>query len=233
MEIQMNLIKKKSENNDLVLNVNQLINNQHEQLNINEKRDENLAIAWVNLTVSKKSLFSNKTKVILDNINGQIQFGTLTAIIGPSGVGKTTLLSCINGFNQSDISNDSMFYVSKTKSIRQCFIVQQQKQHLIMQLTVQESLMYSSLLKNYQIRKYQFNHQENIERILNDMLLNKCKDNLVGLCSGGEQKRLSIGLELTSIVKPNLMCIDEPTSGLDSHATEKVSITNDFIIINF
>ena len=195
------------------MDVNQLINNQH----------GSLVIAWTNLTVLKKSLFS-KQKVILNKINGQINFGTLTALIGPSGVGKTTLLRCINGFNQSDISNDSMFYVSKTKSIRQCFIVQQQHEHLLMRLTVKESLMYSSLLKNNQIRKYKykFNHVHNVETILNDMLLNDCKDNLVGLCSGGEQKRLSIAMELTSIVKPNLMCIDEPTSGLDSHSAKKV-----------
>ena len=60
------------------------------------------------------------------------------------------------------------------------------------------------------------------DTILNDMLLNGCKDDLVVNRSGGEQKRLSIGLELTSLNKPNLMCIDEPTSGLDSRAAEKV-----------
>ena len=215
--MEMKIIERK--NNDLVLNANDL-NNQQNILNENE--NENLAIAWVNLTYLKRSLFSNQENVILNKINGQINFGSLTALMGPSGAGKTTLLRCINGFNQSDISNDSLFYVSKTKSIRQCFIVQEQKEHLLMRLTVKESLMYSSLLKNYQIRKYQFNHEENIENILSDLLLNECKDNLVGLCSGGEQKRLSIALELTSIVKPNLMCIDEPTSGLDSHASEKV-----------
>ena len=229
----MKMIEKKNETNHLVMNVNEIINFQHnQQLNLNEKPNRNLAIAWINLTVSKKSLFSKKT-TILDNINGQINFGTLTAIIGPSGVGKTTLLSCINGLNQSDISNDSLFYVSKTKSIRQCFIVQEQKEHLLMRLTVKESLMYSSKLKNYQIRKYKYNHEANIERILNDMLLNECKDNLVGLCSGGEQKRLSIAMELTSIVKPNLLCIDEPTSGLDSHAAKKVSRIIIIIIITF
>ena len=217
-------------NSDLVLNANDLINQQNVP---NQNQNENLAITWVNLIYLKRSLFSNREKVILNKINGQINFGTLTALMGPSGAGKTTLLRCINGFTQSNISNDSMFYVNKTKSIRQCFIVQEQKEHLLMRLTVKESLMYSSLLKNYQIRKYKFNHQENIGKILNDMLLNECKDNLVGLCSGGEQKRLSIALELTSIVKPNLMCIDEPTSGLDSHTTEKVSITNDFITIFF
>ena len=91
-----------------------------------------------------------------------------------------------------------------------------------MRLRVKGSLMYSSKLKNYQIRKYKFNHEENIEKIISDLLLTDCQDNLVVNCSGGEQKRLSIGLELTSIVKPNLMCIDEPTSGLDSNTSEKV-----------
>ena len=187
-----------------------------------ENQNENLAIAWVNLTVSKQSWFSKQT-IILNNINGQVNFGSLTALLGPSGAGKTTLLSCINGFNKSDISNDSVFYVSKTKSIRSCFIVQEHQQHLIMKLTVKESLMYSSLLKNYQIRKYKFNHEENIEKIISDLLLTDCQDNLVVNCSGGEQKRLSIGLELTPIVKPNLLCIDEPTSGIDSNTSDKVN----------
>ena len=207
-------------NSNSILQVNDSINKQNVQ---SENQNENLAIAWVNLTVSKKSWFSKQTTIILDNINGQVNFGSLTALLGPSGAGKTTLLNCINGFNQSDISNDSVFYVSKTKSIRSCFIVQEYKQHLIMKLTVKESLMYSSLLKNYQIRKYKFNHEENIEKIISDLLLTDCQDNLVVNCSGGEQKRLSIGLELTPIVKPNLLCIDEPTSGIDSNASDKVN----------
>ena len=207
-------------NNNSILKVNDLINEQNFQ-NENKKTYESLAIAWINLTIGKKSFFS-KEKVILDNINGQINFATLTALLGPSGAGKTTLLRCINGLNQNDISNDSVFYVSRTKSIRSCFIMQEHKQHLTMKLTVKESLMYSSLLKNYQIRKYQFNHEENIEKILDDLLLTNCKNNLVINCSEGEQKRLSIGLELTSIVKPNLLCIDEPTTGIDSNACEKV-----------
>ena len=180
-----------------------------------------LAISWLNLSVFKK-LFFKKPKIILNNINGQVNFGELTALMGPSGAGKTTLLQCINGLNQYEISNDTMFYANKTKPIHSCFIVQNHKEHLIMKLTVKESLMYSSLLKNHQIRGYKFNHEENIEKILNDLLLIDCRDNLVVNCSGGEQKRLSIGLELTSVIKPNLMCIDEPTSGLDSHACDKV-----------
>lgn len=55
MEIQMNSITNKNQTNNLVMNVNQLTNKQYnQQLNINEKQTRSLAIAWVNLTVSKK-----------------------------------------------------------------------------------------------------------------------------------------------------------------------------------
>ena len=204
-------------NNNAILQVSAIREQQIDEI------DKNLAIAWTNLTAVKKLWFSKQDKIILNKINGQINFGELTALMGPSGAGKTMLLHYIMGLNQSELTNDSKFYVSKSKPICSCFIVQNEKEHLLVRLTVKESLMYSSQLKNHRIRKYKFNHEDHIEKIIIDMLLNECKDNLVGQCSGGEQKRLSIAMELTSILKPNLLCIDEPTSGLDSHAAEKVN----------
>ena len=218
MECEIKLLEKNNEAIDFKLEINDLIAKQSES----EKTNESLAIAWVNLSVFKKSLFSKKKTVILDNINGQLNFGTLTALIGPSGAGKTTLHSYINGFNQFHLSNESWFFVNKTKFIRSSFIGQNYKQHLIMKLTVKESLMYSSLFKNYQIRNNHL-HQDNIAYILDQLLLSDCQDNLIVNCSSEEQMRLSIALELTSIEKPNLMCIDQPTGGIDSNAYEKVN----------
>ena len=60
--MEMKIIERK--NSDLVLNVNDLINEQN-VLN----QSENLAIAWINLTYLKRSLFSNDEKVILIKIN--------------------------------------------------------------------------------------------------------------------------------------------------------------------
>ena len=55
-------------------------------------------------------------------------------------------------------------------------------------------------------------------------MISNTSKTFVEKCSGGEQKRLVIAMELTSFQKPNLLCIDEPTSGLDSNAAEVVSI---------
>ena len=62
--------------------------------------------------------------------------------------------------------------------------------------------MYSSLLKNHQIKGYKFNHQENIEKTIIDLLLINCQHNLMADCSGGE-------LEITwiSIFKQNCSSI--------------------------
>jgi ABC-2 type transport system ATP-binding protein len=61
--------------------------------------------------------------------------------------------------------------------------------------------------------------------LLTELMISDIANTYVEKCSGGEQKRLAIALELTSQIKPNLICIDEPTSGLDSNAAEVVGLT--------
>jgi ABC-type multidrug transport system ATPase subunit len=67
------------------------------------------------------------------------------------------------------------------------------------------------------------NHQNIINNLLHELMISDIIDNKIEKCSGGEQKRIVIASELTSFIKPNLLCIDEPTSGLDSNAAEVVS----------
>ncbi|CAG2121419.1 unnamed protein product, partial [Medioppia subpectinata] len=75
-----------------------------------------------------------------------------------------------------------------------------------------------------------FDHDMNVRRLLSELLLEDCADTTVQQCSGGEQKRLTVGLELVQQIKPNLLCIDEPTSGLDSNSSE---IPNSLILAMF
>jgi len=94
-------------------------------------------------------------------------------------------------------------------------------EHLLYGLTAKQALIYASKLKNSDSK---VNHTNNVEQLMNELLISDINETRVEVCSGGEQKRLVIAMELTSQIKPNLICIDEPTSGLDSNAAEVVNI---------
>ncbi|XP_054152568.1 uncharacterized protein LOC128951345 [Oppia nitens] len=174
-----------------------------------------VAIAWSNLTVCSKQ-WTGSPKVILRQLFGQINFGTITGLMGASGSGKTTLIKCLNASNQFIISDDSRLYCSKTKSIVKRYIGQDQSDKLIDGLTVGEALSYSSKVNNSYYKNVK--HEENMTQLMTQLLINDIKDTTIEKCSGGQRQRIAIALQLTSIEKPNLLFMDEPTTGLDSNA---------------
>lgn len=183
--------------------------------------DKEIVVAWIDLTFSVKNFMRKEEKIILNELNGAVNFGSLNALMGPSGAGKTTLLKCINGRKKYGLSENSKIYLNSSKKICSCFISQHEKDHLIMDLTVKQNLIYASKLKNSATNFR--DHENSVMSLLSDLMMTDIANNKVKNCSGGEQKRLSIALEMTQFIKPNLICIDEPTTGLDSNAAENVS----------
>jgi ABC-type multidrug transport system ATPase subunit len=183
--------------------------------------DKEIAIAWIDLTFSVKSFLMRKEKVILKRLNGSFNFGSLNALMGPSGAGKTTLLKCINGINKSGLGENSKIYLNSREKINSCLIANNEKERLIVGLTAKQNLIYASKLKNSE-NQFKVNHENNVNNLLSELMTSDIANANVEDCSGGEQRRLLIALELTSHIKPNLLCIDEPTSGLDSNAAEMV-----------
>ena len=143
--------------------------------------------------------------------------------MGVSGSGKSTLLKCLSGVNREGLSPGSKIYFSANHQLRTCFIFQDQNSYLHKELTVRQSLIYSSKLKNSE-QNIAVNHQKNVSDLMIEFLLTDIQDNKVNDCSGGELKRLSIAQELTLLTKPNILFIDEPTTGLDSNASNIVSV---------
>jgi len=184
--------------------------------------DNKTSIAWIDMTYSKKTFLWSEEKTIINKISGYFNFGSLNALMGSSGAGKTTLLKCLSGRHRSGLSNQTQIYLSSTDKIRTCFINQVQTEHLILSLTVRQSLIYASKLKNSRIDLY-VDHNNNVNNLMDELMISDIENTIVGKCSGGQQKRIAIALELTSIIKPNMLCIDEPTTGLDSDAAENVS----------
>ena len=183
-----------------------------------------VCIAWSNLTLSKKSFLKNTPKIVLLNgIKGWAEFGNITAVMGPSGSGLTSLLHCLNGSDVIDnrfIEKKSKILLNSEIKIRSTFITNNEKDFLIMGLSVKQNLIYASRLKN---SDEVIDHEINVRKIMSDLMISDVANNTSAMCSGGELKRLAIAVELTAIRKPNLILMDEPTTGLDSHIALVVS----------
>ncbi|XP_065078459.1 ATP-binding cassette sub-family G member 4-like [Ochlerotatus camptorhynchus] len=176
-----------------------------------------LSFRNLNYTVSQKE---NK-KQLLKNISGTFRSGRLTAIMGPSGAGKSSLMNALSGFKTKGVTGRILINneMTERQKYRQLVAYNTQEVPLLQNITVQETLHFAADLKL----------SSNVTRIhktkiINDIIallgLEKCAHSQARVLSGGERKRLSIGLELVS--NPKIMFFDEPTSGLDSESSYQV-----------
>ncbi|XP_065356937.1 ATP-binding cassette subfamily G member 4 [Calliphora vicina] len=164
---------------------------------------------------------SKQTKKILHDACGEFKSGRLTAILGPSGAGKTSMLNVLSGFKASGVSGNFLINGEERNLLefRKMSSYIPQEFAMLDLLTVQETLKVSTDLKLSTQTK-----QPEKEQIINDILhmlnMERSRHTLVRNLSGGERKRLSIGVEL--VTNPPIMFFDEPTSGLDSVASFQV-----------
>lgn len=175
-----------------------------------------LNISFEYITYSTKGFFRRDDKLILKGLCGKFRSNELTAIMGPSGSGKSTLLDILSGYKNGKEILGTIKVNGTMRDSRQfrrisSYIMQDHLLHPL--LTVQEAM---SFCVNLKIGK-ELSDEEKDDKIL--QILNN-----LGLCdkinvmtknlSGGQQKRLSIALEM--IDDPQIMFFDEVTTGLDS-----------------
>ena len=162
----------------------------------------------------------------LRDINISEKSGRLVGLMGASGAGKSTLLNVLNGveiptegivrINGIDIHREK----EKTKGIIG-FVPQDDL--LIEDLTVYQNLYYAGKLCFKDLS------EDELDKLVNKTLLNlgltetkylKVGSPLEKTISGGQRKRLNIGLEL--LREPGVLFVDEPTSGLSSRDSENI-----------
>eukprot|EP00543_Licmophora_paradoxa_P010313 CAMPEP_0202476776 /NCGR_PEP_ID=MMETSP1360-20130828/93594_1 /ASSEMBLY_ACC=CAM_ASM_000848 /TAXON_ID=515479 /ORGANISM="Licmophora paradoxa, Strain CCMP2313" /LENGTH=637 /DNA_ID=CAMNT_0049103991 /DNA_START=32 /DNA_END=1945 /DNA_ORIENTATION=- len=169
----------------------------------------------INFEVGK----GDKKRLILKNVNGSLKWGRVLAVLGPSGAGKTTLISALtlDAFYGKPTGSVTLNGVPLTDKIfkRQCYVVKQQDKHWPY-LTASETLKYAAEL--YNVGGSDLNGTVN--DILGKMGLETCADTRCARLSGGQKRRLSIALAL--LKSPTLLFLDEPTSGLDSAAASNI-----------
>jgi len=165
-------------------------------------------------------------KLGLRNINLSEESGNLIALMGASGSGKSTLLHVLNGSEKpfsGQVLINGIDIHREPEKVEGVIGFVPQDDLLIEDLTVYQNLYYAA--------KLCFSNRAEAEihalvlRVLEDLGLAEIKDLKVGsplrkTISGGQRKRLNIGLEL--LREPAVLFCDEPTSGLSSRDSENI-----------
>ncbi|CAI7636806.1 unnamed protein product [Penicillium glandicola] len=173
---------------------------------------------WENVCFDIK--IGGVTRRILDSVDGWVKPGTLTALMGVTGAGKTSLLDVLADRVTIGVVNGDMLVDGRLRDDsfqRKTGYVQQQDLHLETS-TVREALVFSALLR----QPANIPRQEKlayVEEVIHMLGMEEYADAVVGVDGEGlnveQRKRLTIGVELAA--KPDLLLFfDEPTSGLDS-----------------
>lgn len=180
----------------------------------------------ISFEASKIHYYFKGGKTGLYNINLAEESGKLVAIMGASGSGKSTLLNVFNGNmqpRQGTVKINGIDIYRYKEEIKGVIGYVPQDDLLIEELTVYQNLFYAAKLCFGQASK------EDLDALVNKTLqslgLFEARHLRVGnaldkTISGGQRKRLNIGLEL--LRQPSVLFVDEPTSGLSSRDSENI-----------
>ena len=152
--------------------------------------------------------------------------GNLVALMGASGAGKSTLLHVLNGSEKPSSGHvliNGIDIYKEPKKIEGVIGFVPQDDLLIEDLTVYQNLYFSAKLCFSHLNEKEID--ELVLKTLSDLGLTETKHLTVGsplrkTISGGQRKRLNVGLEL--LREPAVLFVDEPTSGLSSRDSENI-----------
>jgi len=152
--------------------------------------------------------------------------GKLIGIMGSSGSGKSTLLNVLNGHlapSNGEVLINQVNIHQQTDSIEGIMGYIPQDDFLIEDLTVYENLYYAGRLCFGDATPEEIH--DLVTKTLSSLGLNEIRDLKVGtplekIISGGQRKRVNVGLEL--LREPQVLFVDEPTSGLSSRDSENI-----------
>jgi ABC-type multidrug transport system ATPase subunit/ABC-type multidrug transport system permease subunit len=162
-----------------------------------------------------------QSTIAVNNISGTLPSSAFTALMGPSGSGKSSLLNILAArtrknkrINLTGTIRWNHYEISSWSDYRRVVAYVMQDDLMFSFITVIETLRFAASLRlprNFTPKQ----RQDRVEEVISALGLIKCRDTIIRNISGGERKRVSVALEL--LRGPHVLLLDEPTSGLDSH----------------
>lgn len=162
--------------------------------------------------------------VVFSGLNLEVEKGEMLAIVGPSGIGKSTLLHLLGGLDHADsgtvrvgereLTKLSPDELARFRNRNVGFVFQ--FHHLLPEFTAVENVAMPGWIGK-------MNREEALERasaLLGELGLTHRSRHFPNQLSGGEQQRVAIARAL--LAEPVLFLADEPTGNLDLETSEKV-----------
>jgi ABC transport system ATP-binding/permease protein len=160
-----------------------------------------------------------KGRVILHDVSLVARPGEFVAVVGGSGAGKSTLLGALSGYRPASSGRvllDGVPLYDHYNALRNLIGYVPQDDIIHRELTVEGALGYAAELR-LPTEWTPAQRAARVDDVVNELGLKDHRQTVVADLSGGQRKRVSIGVEL--LTRPRLFFLDEPTSGLDP-ATE-------------
>ena len=176
-----------------------------------------MALSVAGLTVDRDG------RRLLDGIDLSLTSQEFVGILAPSGAGKTTLLKCLAGFfrpNGRLVFDGHELDATTLDAYRDAVGYVAQGDLLIQSLTGRENLLYAGRLRMAgRLRDAEI--KATVSALLDKLNIRPDEaDRPVRSLSGGQRRRLNVGLELVG--RPRLLLLDEPTTGLDPASETRV-----------
>ncbi|XP_066997954.2 protein scarlet [Anabrus simplex] len=196
--------------------------------------EDGVSLTWKDVNLYTKSMqgnfFRRKAvyKRIVTDASGAVKPGTLVAIMGGSGAGKSSLMMALAHRNQAGTIVDGDIRVNGRPVgdfMQRLSGFMHQEDLFVSSLTVREHLNFMAQLK-FDRRTPSAKRRLIVEDLMKRLGLANRADTRIGttgegkVLSGGEKKRLAFGTEL--LTDPPLLFCDEPTTGLDSYSAQMI-----------
>ena len=158
----------------------------------------------------RRTPFSGSRRTVLDHVNLRIPAGRILCLLGPSGAGKTTMVSLVMGIAVPQSGSVTVLGQSAPyRDVRSEIGYMPQDEALYDDITAEENLRFFGAMQGVRGRRL----VRRVDEMLAFARLRDDRKRLVSTFSGGMKRRLSLAIAL--LHDPALLVLDEPTVGLD------------------
>jgi lipoprotein-releasing system ATP-binding protein len=178
---------------------------------------------FIQITALSKSYeVGGRRLPVLKDLELALERGEMVAVVGASGVGKSTLLHVLGGLDKPDAGQIQVDRVD-LRALSDADLVAYRNRHVGFVFQFHHLLPEFTAIENAEMpmriaRRPAAEHRTRATQLLTAVGLQDRLDHRPGMLSGGEQQRVAIARAL--IMDPTLLLADEPTGDLDEHTAD-------------